>query len=41
MLAATNQESPTSNEYSSIKWENITPEELIYKWTMLTNNKID
>jgi hypothetical protein len=31
MLAATNQESPTSNGYSSIKWENVTPEELVHK----------
>jgi hypothetical protein len=41
MLAATNQESLTSDGYSSIKWENITPKELIYKWTTLTNDKID
>jgi hypothetical protein len=41
MLAATNQESLTSDRYSSIKWENITPKELVRKWTTLTNNKID
>jgi hypothetical protein len=41
MLAATNQESPTSDGYSSIEWENVTPEELVRKWTTLTNNKID
>jgi hypothetical protein len=41
MLAATNQELPTSNGYSSIKWENVTPKELVHKWTMLTNDEID
>jgi hypothetical protein len=41
MLAATNQESPTSDGYSSIEWENVTPEELVRKWTMLTNDEID
>jgi hypothetical protein len=41
MLTATNQESPTSNGYSSIKWENVMPEELVCKWMMLTNNEID
>jgi hypothetical protein len=41
MLAATNQESLTSDGYSSIKWENITPEELVRKWTTLTNDEID
>jgi hypothetical protein len=41
MLAATNQESLTSDGYSSIEWENITPEELVRKWTTLTNDEID
>jgi hypothetical protein len=41
MLAATNQESPTSDGYSSIEWENVTPEELVRKWTTLTNDEID
>jgi hypothetical protein len=31
ILTATNQESPTSDGYSSIEWENITPEELVRK----------
>jgi hypothetical protein len=39
--ASTNQESLTSDGYSSIEWENITPEELVRKWMTLTNNKID
>jgi hypothetical protein len=41
MLTATNQELLTSDGYSSIEWENVTPEELVRKWTMLTNDKID
>jgi hypothetical protein len=31
MLTATNQESLTNNEYSSIEWENVTPKELVHK----------
>ncbi|GIC84189.1 uncharacterized protein Aud_000003 [Aspergillus udagawae] len=37
MLAATNHESPTSNEYSSVKWEDCTPEGYIRRLTNLTN----
>ncbi|KAF4221871.1 hypothetical protein CNMCM6457_001567 [Aspergillus fumigatiaffinis] len=41
VLVATNHDSPDSNGYSSIKWENITPEELVHKWTTLTDNEIN
>jgi hypothetical protein len=37
VLAATNQELPTSNEESSNKWEDVTPEGVICRLTALTN----
>jgi hypothetical protein len=37
MLAATNQEPPTSNEESSNEWEDVTPKGVIYRLTALTN----
>jgi hypothetical protein len=37
MLAATNQELLTSNEESSNEWEDIMPEGVIYRLTVLTN----
>jgi hypothetical protein len=37
MLAATNQELLTSNEESSNEWEDIMPEGVIHRLTVLTN----
>jgi hypothetical protein len=37
MLAATNQEPPTSDEESSNEWEDVTPEGVIRRLTALTN----
>jgi hypothetical protein len=31
VLAATDQDPPNNNRYSPVKWENITPKELVYK----------
>jgi hypothetical protein len=37
ILAATNQELPTSDEESSNEWEDVTPEGVIRRLTALTN----
>lgn len=37
VLAATNQESPASNEYNSDEWENVTSEGVIRRLTALNN----